>query len=244
MHMVLPSSAGRIDASRVKAVVFDLDDTLVNWRQAEAQAISLLAREHFAPLGFTAVQVRDAYAEVMAENVRSWRELRRWWYVSERLQLLADRLEVADRLPGEFLGQAFSREVSARLALLDGALPAMRLARTGGRKTAILTNGRGETQRPKVLSFALDVEVDFVGISGELGAWKPDAAAFQLVLAKLRVEPEDAVMVGDSHDFDIAPAKALGMQTVWVSPLGETSPHADLSIPGVHALAGHLTVAA
>ncbi|MFO1532771.1 MAG: HAD family hydrolase [Thermoplasmatota archaeon] len=230
---------GTLEPGRLRAVLFDLDDTLVNWRAAEAGAIASLAKTQFAPLGFAGDTVRTAYDGVMEENIRSWSQLRRWWYISERLQLLSERLGTADRLPGTALADAFSRDVSTRLCLLDGATDALRRARAG-RRTALLTNGRSESQRPKVEAFALEAEVDFVGISGELGHWKPDAAAFHAVLDRLRVRPEEALMVGDSIDFDILPAKALGMQTAWVNPAGASHPQADVVVATPGHLVGHL----
>ncbi len=221
-----------LDPARLDAILFDLDDTLVNWRQAEMGAIGDLARDHFVPRGFSEMQVRATYADVMAANIQSWKELRRWWYISERLQLLSERLGTTDDLPGAALATSFSRDVTARLALLDGALPALRAARQGGRKTAVLTNGRGETQRPKLVRFGLDREVDFVGITGDLGAWKPDAEAFHKVLAALGVEPQRATMVGDSVDFDLIPARALGMQTVLVGPQTHAAADFHILTPG------------
>lgn len=217
-----------IDLARVKAVVFDMDDTLLNWREAEAGAIRQLALLHFAAHGIPEARVRDEYAQVMALNFASWKRDRVWWYIQDRLRMLVDRLGTPQVSVGD-LTNTFSREATSRLAFLEGAEQALLAAREGGRKTALLTNGRPEVQRPKVFAFGLHTAVDFVGITGELGAWKPDPKAFQLVLDKLGVKAEHAVMVGDNEDFDITPAKALGMQTVWVSPeAGHT--HADLVV--------------
>ncbi len=205
-----------LDLARVKAVVFDMDDTLLNWRQAEDGAIGQLALLHFAAHGVPEARVREVYAGVMAANFASWKKDRVWWYIQDRLKMLTERLGTP-QVRVEDLTATFSREATTRLAFLEGAEAALRAARAGGRKTALLTNGRPEVQRPKVYAFGLHTEVDFVGITGELGAWKPDPAAFRLVLKELGVAPEHAVMVGDNEDFDITPAKALGMQTVWVS---------------------------
>ncbi len=92
-------------------------------------------------------------------------------------------------------------------------------------------------QRPKIYAFGLHTEVDFVGITGELGVWKPDPLAFRLVLDTLGVAPEHALMVGDNEDFDITPAKALGMQTCWVDPQARTHPDADIVVQTPLALA-------
>jgi 2-haloalkanoic acid dehalogenase type II len=219
-----------LDTARLRAVVFDMDDTLLNWRQAEAGAIGQLALLHFAEHGVAPERVREVYAAVMAENLAGWKSERRWMYIDVRLRLLAERLALHDRVSVEDLVATFSREATRRLGFLDGAEAAMRAARAAGLKTAILTNGRSEVQRPKVFAFGLHTEVDFVGITGELGAWKPDPAAFLLVLDTLGVRPEDALMVGDNEDFDIVPAKALGMQTAWVDWQGRSHPDADVVV--------------
>lgn len=52
--------------------------------------------------------------------------------------------------------------------------------------------------------------------SAEAGAAKPDTAIFRKALSEAGCAAEEAVMVGDRIDNDIAPAKALGMQTVWI----------------------------
>ena len=229
--------------SVVKAVVFDMDDTLLNWRAAEQGAIGQLAVLHFAAHGIPESRVREAYGAVMAENFAAWKSRREWLYIQDRLRILVDRLGAADRLEVDALVATFSREAAARLAFLEGAEQALRAARQAGRKTALLTNGRSEVQRPKVFAFGLHTEVDFVGITGELGAWKPEPAAFRLVLDKLGVRPEHALMVGDNEDFDIAPAKALGMQTAWIDAQLRSHPDADLVVPTPLGLVPHFRAA-
>ena len=54
-------------------------------------------------------------------------------------------------------------------------------------------------------------------VSGELGAGKPDAAVFDHALGLLGAEREDAVMVGDSLECDVAGARAAGLGAVWVN---------------------------
>ncbi|HEX2067018.1 MAG TPA: HAD family hydrolase, partial [Candidatus Thermoplasmatota archaeon] len=213
-----------------KAVVFDLDDTLINWRQAEHAAIGDLARDHFAVAGIAEARVRATYAEVMELNFASFRATGRWWYIGERLGLLSERLGTAGTVLGETLAAHFRQHVVGHLGLLPGALEALAAARRAGARTALLTNGPGAVQRPKVEQFGLAAHVDFVGITGEIGHWKPAPEAFLHVLGRLGVEARDAVMVGDSIDFDIAPARRLGMRTVWVDPAAAAHPAADLVV--------------
>lgn len=52
--------------------------------------------------------------------------------------------------------------------------------------------------------------------SAEEGVSKPDERIFTLALERAGCRAEQAVMVGDRLDNDIAPANRLGMKTVWI----------------------------
>jgi putative hydrolase of the HAD superfamily len=54
------------------------------------------------------------------------------------------------------------------------------------------------------------------GVSEDLGLQKPDPALFVHALRTAGVRPGRAVMAGDRLDYDILPAKAAGMRTIWV----------------------------
>lgn len=61
--------------------------------------------------------------------------------------------------------------------------------------------------------------------SAEEGLHKPDPALFARALARAGCAPDEAWMIGDRPDNDIAPAKSLGMKTVRVRQgLGGTMP--------------------
>ncbi len=52
--------------------------------------------------------------------------------------------------------------------------------------------------------------------SWDYGVMKPDLELFRIGIEKAECKPQEIVMVGDRLDNDIFPAKALGMNTVWV----------------------------
>jgi len=60
-----------------------------------------------------------------------------------------------------------------------------------------------EQQRPSFLSF-------------RMGVSKPQSDIYQIALRTLNIAPQDAVMIGDTYQNDIAPALALGMKTIWL----------------------------
>lgn len=64
---------------------------------------------------------------------------------------------------------------------------------------------------PKVIEAAESIVLSF-----ETGHRKPEPTNFLKALDELGVEPEEAVMVGDTYQHDILPAIELGMHTIWV----------------------------
>jgi putative hydrolase of the HAD superfamily len=54
------------------------------------------------------------------------------------------------------------------------------------------------------------------GVSDDLGLHKPDPALFRRTLELAGVPGERTVMVGDRLDYDMRPARAAGMHTVWL----------------------------
>jgi FMN phosphatase YigB (HAD superfamily) len=65
---------------------------------------------------------------------------------------------------------------------------------------------------------ALQLPVDDVVTSDELGAEKPDAAFFTAVLARLEVDdPSQVLYVGDRVDNDVLPAAEAGLATCWLT---------------------------
>ena len=62
----------------------------------------------------------------------------------------------------------------------------------------------------------LNLPVDLVTTSGELGAVKPDPAFFERLCELSGFEPSETLHVGDRLDNDVRPAKQLGMRTAFV----------------------------
>ena len=86
-------------------------------------------------------------------------------------------------------------------------------------RLAIVTNGGSRSQRNKLRRAKLRVLVNSVIISDEVGVAKPDAAIFHAALGpgELDCRATETLFVGDSMAADIVGASALGMQTCWIS---------------------------
>jgi len=87
--------------------------------------------------------------------------------------------------------------------------------RDAGIKTAVVSNIAFDL-RP-ALATAGTAADEYV-LSFEIGAVKPDPVIFETALARLGVEPADALMVGDSEEAD-GGARAVGCAFALVDPL-------------------------
>ena len=57
---------------------------------------------------------------------------------------------------------------------------------------------------------------DMVIDSSEVKLFKPDPEIFAFALRELNSKPDETVVIGDSYDRDIVPAKQIGCKTVWL----------------------------
>ncbi|MFA6064791.1 MAG: HAD family hydrolase [archaeon] len=93
--------------------------------------------------------------------------------------------------------------------------------RKDGYKIALLSNT--ESLMTKVVEEKLNLSklFDLVVLSYETGAIKPDKQAFDYVLKKMKTNPTEALMVGDSLRSDIIGSKNAGMHNCLINRLGK-----------------------
>lgn len=87
----------------------------------------------------------------------------------------------------------------------------------------LVTNGPGLHQRAKVDAAGFGSYFKGIVVSGEVGISKPDARMFDAALDAADVRPEDAFMVGNNLPRDIGGAQARGIPGVWINRVGETA---------------------
>ncbi|MBD3156099.1 MAG: HAD-IA family hydrolase [Candidatus Aenigmarchaeota archaeon] len=83
-------------------------------------------------------------------------------------------------------------------------------------KLVLLSNTAEEEGLEAIMEFELRKYFDEIIISGNVGLAKPDPRIFKLVLSKMEVKPEEVLVIGDSLEMDIIPARTLGMEGILV----------------------------
>jgi HAD superfamily hydrolase (TIGR01509 family) len=200
----------------MKLVIFDLDDTLVNFAATRQVAYRCLAevveREGIDPVAFI-----RACSEVdrplfslfeQGQLTRQQYRTRRFGDPFSRIGLPArDDLVVQ-------LNTVFMECVNDRPLLYDDVRPVLQTLRARGLRTAILTNGPSDGQRRKLKATGLDQAVDHVAIGEEIGFSKPSALAFHAVVDRFSLRHADALMVGDSPELDYDGALRAGLEAL------------------------------
>jgi len=144
-----------------------------------------------------------------------------------RRQIVGDALEalsVGDEGVAHAIADRYHDLRAERVTLFPGALSTLYELRARGIRLGLVTNGSSDGQRAKIDRFDLEHRFDVICIEGEQGAGKPDPRIFQAALSALDAEPQQAWMVGDNLQRDVAGAQALGILGIWYDWQGRGLP--------------------
>jgi FMN phosphatase YigB (HAD superfamily) len=100
-------------------------------------------------------------------------------------------------------------------SLFEDVVPCLDALRAAGYRLGVIANQPSQV-RTGIARDGLAPYFEIWGVSEDLGVQKPDPQLFVESVATAGVEPSTAVMIGDRLDYDVRPAKAAGMRTVWV----------------------------
>jgi FMN phosphatase YigB (HAD superfamily) len=135
------------------------------------------------------------------------------WQMDYLLEHLPQRVPPSIRNSAGQIAARFCAESVAGYEQSRAALAALAPRFTIGVVSNFYGNLEAVLQEARLAPFIAAV-ID----SSRVGAFKPEPAIYQAALARLHACPEQTVMVGDSLSKDCAPARRLGLRTVWLVP--------------------------
>jgi putative hydrolase of the HAD superfamily len=224
-----------------RAILFDLDDTIIRAYARPDEAWGRLLHRFEAPLGAAG----DA-AELQRLTQAMLTSGRDFW--SDRARAAVWRLDIggARRIVARQALQALGRPDDTLADRIADAFTAMRREeyrlypdshatldqlRQAGVALALITNGHAETQRAKVVRFELEKRFDHIQIEGEFGKGKPEAEVYHHALGRLGVDARDTWMVGDNLEWEVEVPQRLGMVGIWFNPFEDGLPAGSTVVP-------------
>jgi len=221
----------------IKAVLFDLDDTLSDHTHSVDAGLTVLVERWDALKSFQRHDLHARYMRALDEVHAKFiagamtadekrQALWRSFLESLGLTLSDDEREQARRVYGNAYREA-------RRAV-PGAIPLLAELRGRGITIGIVTNNAVEEQMTKLTICGLAPFIDVLAISEEVGAVKPDPRIFEEALRRAGVAASEALMVGDSWENDVQGALAAGIAPVWFNRRALPSP--DNGVPELRSL--------
>jgi putative hydrolase of the HAD superfamily len=190
-------------AAALRAVIFDLWDTLALWPSEAFAAVVRRFREYIPDL--------DRVWDETYED----RQVGRLDAYFRRLGLEGDALATCLRLRSEFTRDA--------LVARDGAIETLEELRRRGLKRGVLSVCSSDVEDAWEQT-DLAAYVDDVVLSCAVGLRKPDPRIYRLACERLDVEPRECLFVGDGANDELAGAQRVGMRAVCVLPPGRAEP--------------------
>ena len=177
---------------RVRAVLFDMDNTLHDLRGARfAAADALMAYcGVFGDLHFYSLNrnpptlIEDAVSAYIADGVPADPTMCEWLYHTLEL---------------------------ACISAFDGITDVLNTLKTNGVKLAIISNADPADTEKRLLNLDLRRYFDAVITPDTFGVKKPNPLVYKKTLEMMGVSPEETAMVGDKKDRDIFPPRELGI---------------------------------
>ena len=226
------TSPGQVMMRR-EAVLFDLDDTLVDFQYSRRHGLRAVQEllPGLAPVPLEELElVHDE--ELHANFLRTLggglsddeARIQRIGGVCRRYGLEPDEKTVAEA------AVAYAREEQSNMRLVPGVSDLLHALRDRV-KIGVITNGPSTQQRDKLRCCDIDPgDLDVLAISEEVGTTKPDPVIFRHALADLGVSPGRVTMIGDSWENDVLPALGSGMAAVWLNRYRRACPDPGLAI--------------
>lgn len=176
-------------AKNKQTFVFDLDDTLyaeANYVRSGKLVLAEIVQQLFGvDLNYEILKCSDDFIQLICEKIRMPEE-------TQSSLLWAYRLH------------------RPNIALRDGVTECLEFVRSQGSSICIITDGRSITQRLKIA--ALNLNVDGIYISEELGVEKPDPLAFKKVQEEW--PGQEYFYVGDNITKDFVAPNQMGWTTI------------------------------
>lgn len=193
---------------QIKAILFDLDNTLLDRDQTFRRFSELLIDLYFLDLP---PEEKNRYIELI-------RVLDNDGY-KKKSEMFTELLEMLDWNKKPQLSELldfYNVHYVESAVLLDHAIELLDYCKLSNFKLGLITNGTNHIQYGKVDKLGIREYFHVIVVSEEAGVKKPDERIFRMALEQLGLQPDETVFVGDHPRNDIWGARRAGLEAIWM----------------------------
>ena len=225
---------------RIKAVLFDMDDTLIDWSGVTVDVTAVETRHlqniyrYLTHLAHQLPPFPDFFDQFRETMFAAWSHAKKDWTGVSFAQVLKTLfvscgLE-ADKIDMEAALRAYDWGLIPGVVPFDDTLSVLEHLKNDGYKLGLITNAMQPIWMRDIELRAFGI-LDYLDVrltSGDVGFMKPHPFIYWQALELLEVKPEESIFVGDRPANDIAGANDAGLTSVLMAP-----PHLNRELNGV-----------
>ena len=176
----------------IKAIVFDLDDTLISEKDYVVSGFSAVSK-------YISNKVKKYTFEQIFEILQNLHNTN----PNRVFNRMIDYLNFINEIDVKELIDVY-RSHKPVISLFEGALPVINKLKEQNYKLGIITDGYLITQKKKIESLNINNLFDEIIMTDELGKeyWKPSVIPFELMSKKLNVGYSEMIYIGDNPRKD------------------------------------------
>ena len=196
----------------IRTILFDMGGTLDGDGLHWLERFLLLYRDYGIDLPRESIRLAFDEAERRAATDETIATAGLAEMIAQHVQWQTSHLGIADPQLEQHLTRGFVEPVRAVTA--ENVRMLARLKERGF-ELGIVSNGCGNVDKLSA-DFGYAPFLTLIVDSRRVGVCKPDPAIYHYAVEKLGRDPGEIMMVGDSFERDIRPAKQVGMKTAWL----------------------------
>ena len=201
---------------KVRAVLFDFDDTLQDRPRAYRRYADRFVNRHFPGLPADEKAARASDIWVKNGDGHAYVGANKYIPYAPYFEDLIATWNWRDAPPVDELISECRTMLASETALFPDAVDTLIRLRKKGLLIGTVTNGNSAMQSRKLDMSGLRPMLDLTVVSGDEGIHKPDPELFRRAAARLGVACEDCVYVGDHPYYDMQGAADAGMRRVFI----------------------------
>ncbi len=210
-----------------KAIIFDLDNTLLDYTRSELESMRQTCRDHSLFQADGGQEWDSFWSRFLEHNFRHWNNFVNGGEVKSIRDVLhysfRDTLNRSEILHKQ-LAESYWRYFCDNCYFEEGVQDVLEWAQQQRFQLGIITNGIGEAQRSRLKAGGIDHLFQALIVSDEVRVRKPAKEIFEMALGHLGARREEVLFVGDSLTDDYEGAVRSGIDFCYYNRTGAVLP--------------------